>query len=190
MKFEEMKTIWDTTNNEMLFGINEQAMHNMIHAKKEVGQHITNTSELLWIVVNIIAGSFVLGINLFKGSENVFMYLMSAWMFGTAFFLLASRVRRIGASKNFDRTMLGDLEHAISVAIYQERFSILGRWNIVPIGTLVALGLWDSSQSIWVLAGVLVFFILTIYASGFEHRIYKGRRKELESLKAKLAMPK
>jgi hypothetical protein len=186
MKFEEMKTIWDSQNNEMLFAINEQAMHCLIHSKMEKGKHITNISELLWIVVNILAGSFVLGINLFKENEDIFMYLLSAWMFGTAFFLLASRVRRVNASKKFDRTMLGDLEHAIAVATYQVRFSFLGRWNILPIGTLVALGLWDSGKSIWILIAFIVFFILTNYASGWEHRIYKNRKRELENLKGKL----
>lgn len=188
MKFEEMKTIWDSQNNEMLFGINEQAMHKLIHSKMKKGKHITNISELLWIAVNIVAGSFVLGITLFKGNENIFMYLLSAWMFGTAFFLLASRVRRIGASKKFDRSMLGDLEHAISVATYQVRLSFLGRWNILPIGSLVALGLWDSGKSMWILAAFIIFFILTNYASGWEHRIYKGRKKDLEILKSKLEM--
>ncbi|WP_373520935.1 hypothetical protein [Aquiflexum sp.] len=185
-----MKTIWDSQNNEMLFGINEQAMHNLIQSKMEKGKHITNTSELLMVVVNIIAGSFVLGMNVFKGNENIFMYLLSAWMFGTAFFLLASRVRRIGASKKFDRTMLGDLEQAISVATYQVRFSFLGRWNILPIGSLVALGLWDSGKSMWILAAFIIFFILTNYASGWEHRIYEGRKRELENLKSKLEMSK
>lgn len=181
-----MKTIWDSQNNEMLFGINEQGMHHLIQSKKAKGLHITNTSELLWIVVNILTGSFVLGMNLFRGGDNIYMYLLSVWVLGAAFILLASRVKRIHANKKYDRTMLGDLEHAIALAKYQARFSILGRWNILPIGLLVTLGLWDSGKSFWVLAGALVFFFLTNYASGWEHRIYLGRKRDLEILKNKL----
>jgi hypothetical protein len=186
MKFEEMKKIWDAQNNEMLFGINEKTMHNLIHSKKNKGQRITNTSELLWIVVNIIAGSFVLVMNLVKGNENIFMYLLAAWMLGTAFIVSASRVKRISSNKKYNRSMLGDLEHAISLAGYQIWFSILGRWNVLPVGLLVILGLWDSGRSIWVLIAVMIFFILSNYASGWEHRIYLRRKKELENLKNKL----
>ena len=64
MEFEEMKKIWDAQNNEILYGINEKAMHNHILSKKKQAHHITNISELLIIIVYIITGSVVLGMNL------------------------------------------------------------------------------------------------------------------------------
>ena len=33
---------------------------------------------------------------------------------------------------------------------------------------------------------ILIFFVLTGYASGWEHRIYKARKRELEILQGKL----
>ena len=115
------------------------------------------------------------------------MYVLSAWMLGSALFMLVSRIRRIKGDNQFDRSMSGDLDHAISVATYQVRISLLGRWSIVPIGILVLLETWDSRKSIWVTLAVLIFFILVSFAAGWEHKIYRRKKRELEMLQNKLA---
>jgi hypothetical protein len=186
MEFEELQKIWDTQNNKALYVIDEKALHNRILSKKKQGLHITNTSELLSIVVNAGGGCFIFGVNFFKQSSNIFMYILSAWMLSTAFYSLISRIRRIRANKRFDRSMSGDLDHAIWVATYQVRFSQILRWNILPIGTLIILSVWDRGKSVWLAAGMLVFFVLTYYASRWEHNIYKRKKRELEILRTKL----
>jgi hypothetical protein len=186
MEFDEMKKIWDTQNNEPIYGINEKALHNRVLSKKNQARHITNVTELLSIVANIVSASFIFGINIYKQSENVFLYILSAWMFGTALYLLVSRIRRIKNDHQFDRSLHGDLAYAIAVATYQVNLSRLMRWNVLPIGILILLGIWDGGKSIWLALGILIFFILTIYASGWEHNIYKSKKRELEILKSKL----
>lgn len=186
MEFDEIKKIWDTQNNELPYSINEKALHNSILSKKKQAHHITNISELVWIIANISTGCFILGINLFKQSGNIFMYMLSAWMVGSALYILSSRIRRIRGAFRFDRSVRGDLNHAISIATYQIRLSQLGRWNIVPIGTLILLGVWGNDKSLWWIAGLVIFFVLTNYAAGWEHNIYKARKRELETLQSKL----
>ena len=186
MEFDEMKKIWDSQNNELFYGINEKALHNRILSKKKQAHHITNISELLSIIVNISAGCFVFGMNFFKQSGNIFMYCLSIWMLVSAFYLLVSRIRRIRGDYRFDRSMRGDLNHAISAATYQIRLSYLMRWNILPIGIFTLLGLWESGKSVWVVSGILIFFVLANYAGGWEHNIYKTRKRELEILQEKL----
>jgi len=186
MEFDEMKKIWDSQNNEPIYGINEKALHNRILSKKKQAHHITNISELLWIVVNIGAGCLIFGMSFFKQSENIFMYLLSVWMVGSALYMLISRTRRIKSNNQFDRSMRGDLDQAISVATYQVRFSNLGRWNILPMGILIILGVWSGGNSIWLALGILISLILANYAAGWEHNFYKGRKRELEMLKNKL----
>ena len=186
MEFEEMQQIWDKQNNEPLYVINEKALHNRILSKKKQANHITNASELLAIIVNVVAGGFVLAINFLRHRDNIFMYFLSAWMLSTSFHLLVSRIRRIKENKRFDRSMRGDLNHAISVASYQVRLSQLLRWNILPIGIFVLPGVWDGKKSIWLAVGMLVFFVLTFYASRWEHNIYKAKKRELEILQNKL----
>jgi hypothetical protein len=186
MEFDEIRKIWDSQNNEPMYAINEKALHQRILSKKNKGYHITNISELLMIITNIAAGSFVFGMSIYKQNDNAFMYLLVVWMFATALFCLVSRIRRRRGSHQFDRSMLGDLSHALSIATYQVRFSLLARWNIVPMGTLILLGTWDGGKSVWFVVSILVFLVLTNYAAGWEHNFYKGRQRELEALQSKL----
>lgn len=186
MEFEELQKIWDSQNNQPLYAINEKALHNRILSKRKQARHITNISELLLIIVNLCAGSFILGINLFEQSGNIFIYLMALWMLATSLFLLVSRFRRMKGEDQFDRSMHGDLSHAISVATYQVRLSQIMRWNIIPIGTFILLGVWEGGKSVWVVGLILIFFAVVYFASGWEHSIYKARKRELEILKNKL----
>jgi len=186
MEFEELRKIWDAQSNQPLYAINEKAMYNLILSKKKQAHHITNISESLIIIVYIITGSFVLGMNLFDQSSNISMDLLSAWMLGSALFMLVNRIRRIKGDKQFDRSMSGELDHAISVATYQVRISQIMLWNILPIGVLAIVGLWEGGKPIWIAMIVLLFFALSYYAGGWEHNIYKRKKRDLEVLKKKL----
>jgi hypothetical protein len=186
MEFEKMKKIWDTQNNEPLYAINEKALHKRIHSKQKRAGHIANFSELLTIFVNFGAGFFVLAVSLFKQSGNLFMYLLAAWMFVTAFYVLTRRLRRIKEEHRFDRSMLGDLNHAISNATYQVRLSLIMRWNILPVGILMILGFWESGKAVWIIVPTLIFIAFVHFASGWEHNIYKTRKRKLEILQKKL----
>lgn len=184
MEFEEMKKIWDSQNNEPFYGINEKALHNRILSKKRTGYHITNASEWLSIIANAGAGSFILAVNLFTRSENIFMFLLSAWMLFVAFFCLVSRIRRKRNDNGFDRSMLGDLRHAISVAAYQVRFSQLMWWNILPVGILIILGIGKMSALFALVLAII--FVAANFGSWWEHSMYKARKRELEALLTKL----
>jgi hypothetical protein len=184
MEFDEMKKLWGS--QEVPYDINEKVLHEHILSKKRQAFHITNISELIWIITNVGGGLLVLGLNLFKQSENIFMYLLSVWMIGSALYVLVNRIRRIRGSNQFDRSMNGDLKNAISMATYQVRFSQLGRWSILPIGILVSLGILEGGKSLWMLVAIIVLLVLTNYAAGFEHNFYKDRKHELEMLQSKL----
>ena len=186
MEFNEMKKIWDSQNKVPLYAINEEALHNRIMSKKKTGYHITNTSELLLIIVNVGAGLFILGINLSKPGIDIYRYLLAAWMLLSALYMLVSRIRRINSSHRFDRSMLGDLSNAISVATYQVRLSQVGRWNILPIGVFSLLWLWESGKPMWSIIGIAIFFAFAAFATRWEHSIYKARKRELEILEKKL----
>jgi hypothetical protein len=185
MEFDELQKIWDTRHSQPLYVINEEALHHRIVAKKHQAIHIAVFTEWLLIIVNIAAGGFLLETNV-TGHGYFFIYLLAAWMFGSALYVLVNRIRRIGAFSRFDRTLLGDLQHALAAARYQVRISHIMRWNVVPVGTLVILSIWEGGKPVWLTLVVSLFFILVFYASGWEHRIYKAKRQELEILQHKL----
>ena len=76
MEFEELKKIWNAQDNQPLYAINEKAMYNIILSRKKQAHHITNISELLIIIVYMITGSFVLGMNFFNQSNNTYQTLV------------------------------------------------------------------------------------------------------------------
>lgn len=186
MEFNELKKIWDTQNNEPMYVINEKAMHNHVLSKKNQGLHITNITELLLIIVNLASGAFILSVSLSTPNTSIFMYALAAWMFVTALYFLSSRIYRLKANKRFDRSMLSDLQYALSTAAYQVRLSTIGRWNSLPIAIFIFLGLWDGGKPIWMAFGILIFFVVVNYLAGWEHNIYKARRRELEILQQQL----
>ena len=166
--------------------MDEQALYNRILSKKKQARHITNISELLVIIVNLGSGSFALAMNLFSNQRNGYIYVLAAWMFGTALYLIVMRMRRIAANKLFDRSMRGDLLHAISVATYQVRLSQMMRWNILPMGGLSALVVYAGGKSIGVVLAMIVAFAVAFYLSRWEHNIYENKKRELEILQQKL----
>ena len=186
MEFDELKKIWDAQNNEPLYAINEKALHNRILLKKKNGYHITNISELLGIIAYTVTGCFIFAVNISRQNGNIFMYILSGWMLCSALYVMVARIRRIKGDHQFDRSMRGDLTHAISTATYQVILSRVMRWNTLPIGILTVLAVWDSGKSVWFAAGILIFFIVTGYASGWEHNIYKNKKRELQILQSKL----
>ncbi len=186
MEFDEMKKIWDTQNGETLFAINEKALHNRILSKKKSAGRIANISELLLILVNSGAGIFIFTVAWTRPEGSFFFYLTSGWMWLTALYMVMNRIRRYGEADKFDRTLLGDLNHAIAIATYQVRVSQWMRWNNLPILILVLLSFWENGKSGWGIVFVLLVFGLAYYLSRWEHNIYVGRKNELRALHKKL----
>jgi Flp pilus assembly protein TadB len=186
MEFEELQKIWVEEKQETVYAINESALHQRIIAKNKSVQHITNLSEWGVIIVNSLCGGIVIAINYWNSKQALFLYIMAAWMILTSIYVLVSRRRRLQATPRFDRTMREELQHAVATATYQVRLSQLMRLNIIPIAALCVAGIWHGGKLIWQPMGILLFFGIAYYYSGWEHRIYKRKKRELEVLQNKL----
>ena len=185
MEFEELQKIWDAQNNQPLYVINEQALHNRIVAKKRQVAHIAGFTEWLLMVVNVTTGVFLLQVN-FTKHNYVFVYLLAVWLFGSALYVLISRLRRMRELHRFNRTLLGDLQQALATASYQVRIAHIMRWNVLPVAILVLLIIWEGRKPLWVALIVALLFMGTFYASRWELLIYKRKKRELEALQQKL----
>lgn len=185
MEFEELQQIWDVQNNQPLYAINEQALHNRIVAKKYQVIHIVRISEWILIVTNTASGIFTFWINN-TGRQGIFVYLMAAWMLVSALYVLISCIRRVTTQPRFDRSLLGDLQYALATAGYQVRLSAVMRWNILPIGVWVVLVFWEAHKPWWIGLGAACFILLVFYATRWEHAIYQSKKRELQTLLNKL----
>jgi Flp pilus assembly protein TadB len=189
MEFEDIKKIWDMQNNETLYAINETALHNRILSKKRSASQISNISELIVFAANFGTCLLVLGMVFFNPGLGIFMYLLAGWTFIISLYLLLIRAQRKKTANQFDRSLLGDLDHALSNATYQVRLSGVMLWNNLPLGILVLLGFWEKGKlSVWIVVFMLVFFAFTYYVGGWEHNIYRKKKRNLEVLKEKLNM--
>jgi hypothetical protein len=186
MEFDELQKIWETQNNKPLYVINEQALHNRIVAKKHQVVHIAVVTEWILIIANAISGAFVLQQNFTGRRSLVFAWLLAVWLLGSALYVLVNRIRRMREQKRFNRSLSGDLQHALTTAVYQVRICRIMRWNTLPIALLVLLGSWEGGQSLWFLVAVALFFMLVFVASGWEQGIYLNKMKELQVLQNKL----
>ncbi len=186
MNFDELQKIWDAQNKQTLYAINEKAMYNHIMQKQRQGRHITHISELLAMLVNASVGLFITLVNATSNKSSIALYALGVWLAACAIFILTGRMRRLNGSHRFDRTMNGELAHALAVATYQVRLSRLMRWNILPIAILLLLGLWETGKPAWIAAATTATLLLSYYASGWEHSYYERRKHTLQKLQTSL----
>lgn len=190
MEFDEMKKIWDAQTNQPLYVIDEKALHNRIHSKMSVELRLASMREWSTILFYLGAVGLMLGVSRFnrlKPGANIFLYLMAAWMFGTVVYMVASRIRRIKASRRFDRSIRGDLDNAISLAGYQMRLGLVIAFNFLPLGAIMILFSWEVGRLFMVCVGViLVSAALTFIVERKGYRASKRRKHALQVLKEKL----
>ena len=186
MEFDEMKKIWDAQNNQPLYVIDEQTLHNRIHAKMNTVLHFTSLSEWLLIMINLGTGAVLLGNNPIKSGSNIFLFIEAVWLFALVVYLVVSRNRRIKASRQFDRSIHGDLNHAISLASYQMHISQIIRWNFLPMGAIMICSSWEAGKLVSVSAIILASYTLAFYVTSKGYLANKRRKRELQVLKEKL----
>jgi uncharacterized membrane protein YobD (UPF0266 family) len=187
MRFEEMKKIWDDQNKEHVFAIDEKQLHQNIEEKKRKSSALVSKIEIMLIVVNSLASSTIIGLNVVQRKGNIFENAMALLMLITAIYIIFRRAQRLKNENRFDRTMLGDLDHAISNATYQAQLSYGMLINCVIMGILLFFNAVAEDKSPTTLFLIAVLFAITIYLSRWEHRSWHvARKKRLEGMRAKL----
>lgn len=188
MKFEDMKKIWDEQREEHVYVINEQQLHENIKARKQGASRMVNKIELFLLAVNGITGATLITLNYLDRSGDVlFGTLMGLFLLGVAVFILARRRKRLRHENRFDRTMLGDINHAIENATYQVRLSYAMLLTVVPVFAIAFLGAWKEGKSPLVLGFIGIMFVLAFLLGRWEHRgLHVARKKRLEAIREKL----
>jgi hypothetical protein len=184
MEFEEIRKIWDTQNSKPLYVMNDAVLYRQVVDRQRKTRHITQVSELLLIIVNVGAATFILGTTL-RGAMNISLMVLAVWLGLCGAWVLSARLRRLRGAHNFDRSLHGEMNHALSIANHQIRLARMGRWNALPVGALTLLALWESGKGGWWLAALVLLFTIAYVAAGWETNIYIERRNELEAFSKK-----
>lgn len=114
MDIEQMQKIWDSQNQQVMYAINEEALYDSIRKKSKSAEQRINKVEIGLMTINFVVATIVL-IDYLKGSDEGLWDLgLSLGIYGTVAFLYIFRNRRKSMEETFDRTMLGELNYAIS----------------------------------------------------------------------------
>lgn len=187
MEFEEMKKVWDSQNQKSMYVIDESVLHNRIRSKKKRAQQLATWGEIVLISSMIIAGSMILLANILRGEHIVFKYITATMFYLAAVFLFIKRMSRKKGEHDFENSMMGDLEHALSNSTHQVRLSATMLYKVYPMITIGAFFTeWISSGFSWLIPSIAVFFIAMYYPARWEHSCYVSKQQELEGLKRKL----
>ncbi len=186
MEFDEMKKIWDAQNNQSLYTIDEKALHNRIQSKMTKIRRFTTVSDWLLILIYLGTGFVLFRQHPINTGVNIFIYLEIAWMLATVVYLVINHIRRIKAGRRFDRTIHGDLDHAISLANYQLRLSQFVGWNLLPMGAIMILSGWEAGKLLKVSIVILLSYTLAFYVVRKGYNANKRRKQSLQALKEKL----
>jgi len=186
MEFETIQQTWNSQDTNRTYTINEPALYDQIQRKKRGAGRLASFTEKVLIGSNLLAAGFIVGVSLFKGSQQVFPYLMTGWMILSVFYIVIKRYQRKTLETQFDTSMLGSLDHAISNAVSQLRVARIMRLNLIPVAGLVIFSLLNSGTSPWFVVLIVAFFGLSYYASGWEYKSYAARKNELDKMREKL----
>jgi hypothetical protein len=187
MEFEEMQKVWNEQKGENMYVINELALQNNISRKKNAASRRINKVEVALTLINSFCAVFLLVKAVDKG--HPWGYIGFLIMALTVLYIQFTRHKRKKAETTFDRSMLGELDHAIANTqslIHFSKMMIIGYllpMSVFVFGNLVTSG---ASPMKWVLmtSAYCLAFILIFWERRSSHQ---PRKANLLSLRKTLA---
>ena len=181
-----MKKIWDTQNNQPLYAINEAALHRGIRNKRNRARWSSNFTEVSLIFIAIVTGTYSL-IKTF-GGDNIYAYPPAIMLLLTGVYVFIGRFRRKKIEKQYDQSLLGDLDQAIANVNFEiKRARTFVWWYILPIALAVILNMVMNSASVWKWLLISGAFLISYFVVQFGlKRMQIPYRRRLEGLREKL----
>ncbi|MBX2912916.1 MAG: hypothetical protein M9954_06545 [Cyclobacteriaceae bacterium] len=187
MNFDDMKKIWNEESQQVQFVIDERLLGENIKQKKHKGSRMVSKMEWAIILSNLLTGGAIIAKNFAKPPMGIFAIAMGVLMVGTAVYVFVKRHHRLKCENKFDRTMLGDLDHAIRNANYRARLSASMLAYFVLVSLLMLGNAISTGKTIWQLAAIAVFCIAVLFLGRWEHRSWHlANKRRLEELRSHL----
>lgn len=182
MEFEEMKKIWDVQNKKPLYVINEEALYRSILAKKKRAIRMNNSNDFGLTAIFVVTAIIIL-----TRTPNIYDYLIVATLLLIICYIWLGRIKRKKKNQTFGRTMLGDLDYALSSITYEaKRSKSMVWWFVLPLMILTFLNMSQEITSIWKWLGIGFAFVLSALLSRWSYSHRKAERQKLEVLRDKL----
>jgi Ca2+/Na+ antiporter len=184
MEFDEMKLIWDSQNNEPLYAINQEALNRKIQHKSRSVTRALDFVDVMMIVVNLIGG-IVLIVDTVQENGRPFEYIVAVVYLAFFVYALYRRFARQQEVKEFDKTILGELNKAIWESDYLiKQSSSMVFWYLVPIMIAANVTVFLNANSFWVSVLTIIILPLAYFGGRWEVRkCHLPKKRELESLR-------
>jgi hypothetical protein len=219
MEFSEMKMIWDSQNQEPLYAMNEAALQAIIRRKNRESERCLARCFAMEITIGVICGGLMFlcagalvvsgpallaALPRMKAAASVWdiLALVAAggiWFYYSAYMYLA-RKRQQQRVETFDSSLRGNLDRSLSQADFQIALARDIVWRgLVPVWlagalwvvTLLHLKAAPPTWAYVVMAALLIGSLAAVVVQ--KQRLitnrFEPRKRELESLRAKLAEP-
>ena len=186
MEFEEMQKIWDAQNHKPLYAIDENALHRRIQAKRRKASWTSNINEIGLIAISIATFLFIVIKNI--NVDNPYAYPPVIALLLTSVYIYVGRRKRRKKELQFDRTMLGDLEHALYNVEYEiKRARTFPFWYLSPLIFPAFLNMYMNDASAWKWVIVSGAFVLSYVVVWFGlKKMQEPNKRKLERLKEKI----
>lgn len=181
MKFEDIQRLWNEQKGERIYTINESELRRSVTLRKELASGRMNRVEIIVTIFNALAGIFLIALAV--QHPHVVTYFNAAVMATTVAVIMYFRRKRKKAENTFDRSMLGELDHAISNTSFMIKFNYLIRVAYVApliIACISALIIREATWEKWlIVTGAL---LLSIFVLHWEQKAYNmpGKNHLLE----------
>lgn len=169
-----------------MYFFDETTLHNKVTRKKNAAERRINGLELKVSIFNVLMAVFLLAMAVVRHHPWAFLY--AALFTATSIFVQYFRQKRKKEEQAFDRSLLGELNHAIALVSALIKFNyFMAIGYLVP---LLAIGIWrtidrgDSLEEGLLMSGL---FILGFIVMRWEQKACNiPRRKSLVALREKL----
>lgn len=187
MEFEEMQKIWNEQKGETMYAINESALHKSISRKKAAASKRINLVEIMLMIINSTV-SIILFTDAILDKEGPWDFAGATIMALTVVFLMYFRNKRKSKENTFDRSMIGELDHAIANSDSMVQIAtIMIYYYLVPIGifSFAKMLYFGADIEKWLL--IIGMFALAFILMRWERKaMHIPRRRNLMALKKRL----
>jgi hypothetical protein len=188
MEFEDMQKIWDTQNQQHVYAINEQTLHDRVIKNHANIMRYVNISEWMMFLIMLALSLVVLQDGIFN--DELYQVPEALILLVATGYIYHARRERLRHEPQSDRSLLGDLNQALQAITHharQQRNFIW--WFIAPmvITTLIHMAFTYQGKPIWLwpLAfGMFIFNYWTIQRT-LNNRVLP-EKEDLEALRSML----
>jgi Ca2+/Na+ antiporter len=186
MEFEEMQKIWNEQKGENMYVINETAMHKNVTREKNTASRRISRLEIKLSIINSVTAIILLILVL--DHPYVLGFIIVGLMAATVVYILYFRSKRKKSENTFNRTMLGEVDQAISNANSMIKLNyILVMGYLIPLSVLTVSSMIMTGAPFYKWLIIAAAFILSFFLFRWEQRACNiPRKKKLLSLKKKL----